>query len=189
MIIWKLATGRFFVSTYTYPFEQFYFFSPKIFKVLFSPHHGLFVWSPILIFAVLGLFSMQGPLRAFRWPIAVCLLLQVYLISSWYLWYFGWSFGHRAFVDALGMFAIPLAGFFSSLRHPWVKKTVMVMSSLFVALTFYWFIQYFEGALPGEMRPNMTWPIYYKMLRDPKGVGELWQWLKKPELRNHQLHR
>ncbi len=189
LIIWKLATGRFFVSTYTYPFEHFYFLSPKIFKVLFSPHHGLFIWSPILILAVPGLFRLQGPLRAFRWPIAVCLLLQLYLISSWYLWYFGWSFGHRAFVDVLGLFAIPLAGFFSSLRRLWVKRTVAVISFFFIALTFYWFIEYFQGALPGEMRPNMTWPIYYKMARDPQGARELWRWLKKPELRNHQLHR
>ena len=101
MIIWKIASNHFLVKTYWYDFERFYFFSPQIFKVLFSPHHGLFIWSPILIFSVFGFWKMKGPLKAYRYPILICLLLHLYIVSSWYLWWYAWSFGHRAFVDAL----------------------------------------------------------------------------------------
>jgi hypothetical protein len=187
ILVWKVTTGHFLVSTYTYPFERFYFLSPSIYKVLFSPHHGLFVWAPILIFSVPGFFLMKGPLRSFRLSLAVCLLLQLYVVSSWYLWYFGWSFGHRGFVDVLGLFALPLACYYDGVRRPWARRTLSAVGTLMIALTLYWFVQYFQGVLPGEMRPYMTWKIYKQMLLDPRGVVDLWQWIKKPEVRNQKL--
>ena len=177
------------VSSYTHPLERFYFLSPSILKVLFSPHHGLFVWSPLLLFSVIGLGKMRDPLKAYRLPIVVCLLLQIYLVSSWYLWDFGWSFGHRAFVDTLGMFAIPLAGFYAVKLKKIFKGLVALISTLFIALTLYWFVQYFQGILPGEMRPYMTWSVYNKMLVNPQGMTKLGQWLTNPELKNHRLLR
>ncbi len=187
-VIWKIATGRFFVSTYTFPFERFYFFSPQILKVLFHLHHGLFLWTPILLFSVFGFWKMKGPLEPYRLPIIVCLLLHLYVISSWYLWYFAWSFGHRAFVDALGMFALPLACFFGGFQRTIVKRSVIIVSTFFVAFTFYLFIQYFQGVLPGEIRPH-TWPVYKSILLDRSGMINLWKWLKHPQMNNHRLSR
>jgi hypothetical protein len=186
-IIWKIATNHFLVSTYTYSFETFSFFSPKIGKVLFSFHHGLLLWSPVLIFSFLGLWAMKGPLKSYRLPIGVCFSLHLYVVSSWYLWYYGLSFGHRAFVDLLPLFALPLAGFYGVLQRRMVKRVVMVVGTFFIALTFFWFFQYFQGVLPGEMRPTMTWPVYKKILLDPSGMIYLQKWLKKPQVDNFRL--
>ncbi|MGA3085033.1 MAG: hypothetical protein ABSE95_09570 [Thermodesulfobacteriota bacterium] len=187
-IIWKIATNQFLVSTYTFPFERFYFFSPQILKVLFNLHHGLFLWSPILLFSVFGFWNMKGPLKPYRLPIVVCLLLHIYVVSSWYLWYFAWSFGHRAFVDDLGMFALPLACFFGGLQKTIVKRSVIIVSTFFIAFTFYLFIQYFHGVLPGEIRPH-TWPVYEKILLDQSGMIDFWKWLKNPQMTNYRLSR
>jgi hypothetical protein len=189
MIIWKIATNHFIVKTYFYDFERFYFLSPQMLKVLFHPHHGLFIWSPILIFSVLGLWKMEGPLKLYRLPIIVCLLLHLYIVSSWYLWWYAWSFGHRAFVDALGLFALPLAVFWGSLKKPMVKRSVNIISTLFIALVFYFFIQFFTGVLPGEIKPPMTWQQYKSALLNTDGLFYLWQWLKKPTVNNVRLSR
>ena len=189
MIIWKIATNHFLIITYSYDFERFYFLSPQILKVLFHPHHGLFIWSPILLFSVLGLWKMEGHLKLYRLPVIFCLLIHLYIVSSWYLWWYAWSFGHRAFVDALGLFALPLASFFGSLRRIIVKRFVIFVSTLFVALTFYSFIQHFQGILPGEMHPPMTWQQYKNILLNPDGLIDLWQWLKKPTISNYRLSR
>jgi hypothetical protein len=185
-LIWKIATGQFLVSTYTFSFERFYFLSPQILKVLFHLHHGLFLWTPILLFSVFGFWNMKGPLKAYLLPIAVCLLLHLYVVSSWYLWYFAWSFGHRAFVDELGLFALPLACFFGGLQKTIIKRSVIIVSTFFIAFTFYLFIQYFQGVLPGEIRPH-TWPVYKKILLDRSGMIYLWKWLKNPQMNNHRL--
>ena len=189
MIIWKISTNHFLVKTYMYDFERFYFFSPQIVKVLFSPHHGLFIWSPILIFSVLGLWKMEGPLKLYRLPIAACLLLHLYIVSSWYVWWYSWSFGHRAFVDALGLFALPMAAFWGSLRKPIIRRGVIILSTFFIALTFYSFIQFFQGILPGEMKPPMTWQQYKNTLLNTDGLVDLWQWLKEPTINDYRLSR
>jgi hypothetical protein len=82
------------------------------------------------------------------------------------------------------MLALPLACFFGGLQNKIVKRAVLGVSIFFIALTFYWFFQYPQGVLPGEMRPYMTWPVYKKILVDPAGWTYLGGWLKNPRAVN-----
>jgi hypothetical protein len=41
------------------------------------------------------------------------LAADTYLMASWHMWYFGVRYGHRAYVDALGVFGIYMAAFFA----------------------------------------------------------------------------
>jgi len=181
VILW-ITTNQLLFNPYKIFGGRFYFLSPHIVKVLFSPYHGLFIWSPILIFSVLGLWKMEGPLKLYRLPIIVCLLLHLYLVSCWADYFFGSSFGHRAFVDALGMFALPLAAFWGNLRTTIIKRGVIIISTFFIALTFYCFIQCFQGG-PSPM----TWPQYKTTLLNPDGFIELWQWMNNPQFNNYRL--
>jgi hypothetical protein len=188
MVIWKIAANQFLISTQTNPFQKFFFLSPSILKVLFSFHHGLFLWAPILLFSVVGLWKMKGPLKDYSLPIGVCLLLHLYIVSSWYFWFYGGSFGHRAFVDTMGMFALPLACFFDSVHKTIVRRLVYGIGAFFIALTFYLFFQSFQGVLPSGMRPFITWGIYKNALGDTSGMVYLKEWLKKPQI-NYRLLR
>jgi hypothetical protein len=188
IVIWKITTNKFWINPYSFVSEaRFNFLSPQIGNVLFSWHRGLFVWSPILVFSVLGFWKMKGELKSYRWPIILSLLIHLYILSSWFYWWYGDAFGHRGFVDILGMLALPLACFFGSLQKAWIKGLVAFLSTFFIALTFYFFIQFSQGVLPGNVRPLMTWPVYKRILLDPSGVNELWQWLKKPQFLNYRL--
>jgi len=189
MIIWKIATGHFLVKTYMNDYEGFSFLSPQIVKVLFHPHHGLLIWSPILFFSLWGLWKMKGQFKPYRLPIIVCLLLHLYLVSCWYVWWYSWSFGHRAFVDVLGFFALPLACFFGSPRRAVFRKAVIAVSFFFVILTFHCFMQYFQGVLPGEIKPPMNWPLYQKIVLNPDGWSSLWNWLGNPTMNDYRLSR
>lgn len=53
-ILWYVETGRFFL--YSYQGEGFNFFNPAFFKVLFSYKKGLFVYTPLLFFSLVGLY-------------------------------------------------------------------------------------------------------------------------------------
>ena len=87
------------------------------------------------------------------------------------------------------MFALPLAGFFGSLRKTTIKRVAAILSTFFVVLTIYLFLQYFQGILPGETKPPMTWQQYKNILLNPDGFIELLQWLKKPLVNNYRLSR
>jgi hypothetical protein len=70
---------------------------------LISPARGLFVFSPVLIFAISG-FWIAMRIRDGR-PLHIVFGLIIFLhwilVSHWPLWYGGWSFGPRLMSDVL----------------------------------------------------------------------------------------
>ena len=68
--------------------------------LLISPSRGLFVYSPVLAFALWGVFlAWRRPglaiLRPFSLAAAVILIIQ----SKWFCWWGGYSFGYRIILD------------------------------------------------------------------------------------------
>jgi len=146
LLYWKYATGKFFV--YSYSDEGFNFFKPEILKVLFGSSKGLFFWSPLLVFAAVGLFLLKKRARKYLSAFILIFLIQLYLVSSWWNWEYGWSFGHRAFTDFFSIFAIGLACFFSYPKKIYVKIIIYSISCFLVFLSIFQMIQYWIKVLP-----------------------------------------
>ena len=109
---WGQFTGDFF--TYSYGNEGFkYWNSPRVFQVLFSHQNGLFMYSPILLLAVFGLIPLWRQKPALTFPVSISLVLATYAFASWWAWWFGGAFGHRAFIEFLPLMAIPMAAFWT----------------------------------------------------------------------------
>ena len=83
--------------------------APYLLGVLFSPFHGLFVWTPVLVPAFVGLALLAAADARGR-AIVVGVIAQVYLLSG-YIVAFGHGFGQRLFVSSLPAAAIGLAVF------------------------------------------------------------------------------
>ncbi len=84
--------------------------SPHFLEVLFDPAHGLYLWSPLLLLATLGLLWTW---RRRRDPLLACLvgalLLQVWINGAVESWTQAGAFGSRRFVGATFVFAVGLA--------------------------------------------------------------------------------
>jgi hypothetical protein len=76
-------------------------------EVLFSSFHGLFSWSPILLFAVAGFVFV--PDRRLQLAFAYAFLLEVAIVGAAPDWFGGYAFGMRRFVSLTPFFAIGLA--------------------------------------------------------------------------------
>lgn len=85
------------------------FSSPHFFDVLIDPGHGLLLWTPLLIVAVLGLIRGIGRLGAVGVFVTVALLAQVYINGSVLSWHQAGAFGSRRFVDSTVLFVIGFA--------------------------------------------------------------------------------
>jgi len=160
LAIYYQATGRPFISSYGN--LGFNFGSPRIAGVLFSVQKGLFFWSPLLLPACAGLFGLARSgghsARAFVLPTVLFLVANTYVIASWWDWQFGGSFGHRAFVDALPVFAIGLAAFFEwSGRNPARWRVVSSVVVIAIALNLFQMLQYWNGVMPMS---DTTWSQY-----------------------------
>ena len=127
MILWKISTDNWLF--FSYGEERFYFNNPHILDGLFSYRKGWLLYTPIMAFALLGIFFLYKKERKFVVPILCFTIINIYVMYSWWCWWYGGGFGCRPMVDTYALLAIPLAAFFSYFD----KKTNYLRSiSLFV---------------------------------------------------------
>ena len=158
MLLYRMSTSHWLVSPYSALSIGFSFGSPRLVGVLFSTQKGLFFWSPLLVFAVIGAIVAKGWTRGIVCPAVVIFGLQTYLAASWWDWQFGASYGHRAFTDGLGLAALLIAAFFE-----WVatrvdlRRVVSIVAPALVVLSVVQMVQYWTGSMPSA---NTSWEQY-----------------------------
>ena len=95
---------------------------------------------------------------AFVVPGALFLVVNTYLIASWWDWQFGGSYGHRGYVDALPLFALGVAAWFErASRGPALLAVTAVLVTALAALSMFQMLQYWYGIIPFS---DTTWPHY-----------------------------
>lgn len=106
---WKEVTGHWIFYSYSTKNASFFWGNPQILNILFSYKKGWFVYTPIMFIAFCGIFLLRKHLKEAYLPVLIFTLLNIYVQSSWWSWWFGGAFGLRAFIDSYGIMAIPLA--------------------------------------------------------------------------------
>jgi hypothetical protein len=111
MSIWEALFGRW--VAYGYGNEGFSWTAPALVQTLWSPRHGLFVWSPLLLLSFLGLAAgwrrLDRERRRFVLVLTGAFIALWYVNSSWETWWFGDAFGGRAFLELAPLYALGLA--------------------------------------------------------------------------------
>jgi hypothetical protein len=123
-----LATG--------YAREGFiYWRDPWLLYSLFAADVGLFRWAPIAAVAVVGLwFGARWGWPQARWGLAL-LALQLYLVSSWYFYSQGHTFGNRMLVNCTVVLAVGLAAILTALRRRRaMHRAALVLGCVLVGL-------------------------------------------------------
>ncbi len=96
--------------------------------LLVSPSRGMFVYSPFLLFAVPGMIRVwTAPKYAVLRPLSAAALLILCMVSKYFAWWGGGSYGYRLVLDItvfLALMLIPLAD---------VPKKGIVLPGLFAA--------------------------------------------------------
>lgn len=93
-----------------------YLTSPKILYTLFSSERGLLVWSPILSFALIGLYWFIKKSRLIGSLLVFSFLVQVYIVSSWTDPSQGDSFGNRILLNSNIILALGIMQFFKETK-------------------------------------------------------------------------
>jgi hypothetical protein len=145
-LYWKVITGSFLV--YSYPGETFNFLKPEIINVLFSVRKGLFFWSPVLLTVIPGLFYSRKKIPDLFIPLIIFFPLNLYVISSWYCWWYGGSFGNRAFVESMPAFAICLCSLYEGIKSSSGKRFLVGFICCCSILSVWMMIKYWTGAIP-----------------------------------------
>mgnify|MGYP001386812175 FL=1 len=154
-IYWKWVSGEWFV--YSYGNQGFDWFSPHIYKCLFSAKAGWILYSPMMIFAIMGLFTLYKEWKELFFVCFVFLMLFTYICFSWSEWWYGWSLGQRAMIQSYPMWAIALCSFYEYLfaQKRRIYKYAIYMSLLLGFVYNIWLTH--QGHRGGLLKgPEMT---------------------------------
>jgi hypothetical protein len=127
IFVWYLQTGSFFV--YSYQGESFDFSNPHFFDILFSYKKGLFVYTPVLFVCMFGLVWYLLKKKFYLLITWLFFFISLtFVLSSWWSWFYGCSYGLRAYIEFYPLFFIPFACMLNGLRD--------IYKICFVILTF-----------------------------------------------------
>ncbi|MFT5053851.1 MAG: hypothetical protein ACI97X_000874 [Oceanospirillaceae bacterium] len=146
LLIYKIQTGNWIV--FSYGGEGFDFSDPELFNVLLSFRKGWFIYTPLAFVAMFGMVRLFRQNNAMGTSVSAYLIASTYLISSWWDWSYGGSFGHRAFIDTYPIIAV-LLGVLLSAQSTWLVIGVSALSfGVFMPLNLIQTFQYRTGILP-----------------------------------------
>lgn len=159
LIIYKIQTNDFIV--YSYSGEAFDFTDPNILNFIISYRKGLLVYTPIFFISILGLFIIYKRKPFEFYSLVLFLLIVVYVLSSWWMWYYGGSFGSRAFIDYYVFLFIPLAMW---LEEGKLKKLFRWLVVAFILICQIQTYQYQYGYLHwSEMTKELYWDNFLRI--------------------------
>lgn len=131
-VYWWKITGHFMVNSY--PDEQFFWGNPHFIDGLFSYRKGWLVYTPVMIFALIGIPFLFKRLKEFSWAIFIFISIATYIIVSWWCWWYGGSFGMRSFIDYYGLLAIPMALLFTELWKMGKQSKIIVLGIVLLSV-------------------------------------------------------
>jgi hypothetical protein len=128
LIYWKCMTGKIIYFSYGSN-ERFFFNNPQILNFLISFKKGWLIYSPIMIFSVIGLFFIKKYFKEITLSLPIFLIVTVYFLSSWWSWWYGGSYGNRAMIQYYTFLALPLAMFYEKI---FTKKIIIITGTIMI---------------------------------------------------------
>lgn len=148
-------------------------FVPRFVEALvghcFSPARGLFIFSPVLLFSLYGMFvkTRQKTMTPLDYAIMTTLGLHWIAISLFPVWWAGHSYGPRYFSDMLPYFIYFLAPALKSIAAlPRLKKRAMIL--VFSCAVVFSVLIHYRGAT--------SWDVYLWNVAPTPVESKLWNW-------------
>jgi hypothetical protein len=121
---------------------------PRLLDVLFSTNHGLFVWTPLMLLAVLGWFPLWQRDRRLTALLALNFALQLFVIGSWSSWEGSAAFGQRFFTNMSPAFALGLAALSKVAQSRFSFRRLVAAGCVFVTWNGLLIVRYAVGDIP-----------------------------------------
>ena len=164
IIYWKYVTGDYFY--YSYGEERFFFNDPAFMQGLLSYRKGWLIYTPIMTFSLLGIIIMYFRHRKLFWPVVSFTLLNLYVVWSWWCWWYGGGFGQRALIESYAVLAIPFTAFTKIIleRKILTRIIFLVIIACLISLNLFQTRQYVIGVIHWDaMNKKTYWDSYFRL--------------------------
>lgn len=150
LLTWKILYGSYLIIPQGPDFLKY--FSPKIFEVLFSFRHSLFVSTPILFISFIGLIMLlknhEKEERQYNEKIFIYILLLAFAFQLYINsiivgdWWGGDALGARRFSGLFLIFIIGFSYFLEKIQNLRWSYIVYILLFIIVFLNFLYFVEY-----------------------------------------------
>jgi len=178
LLFWKMQSGSW--LHYSYNDEGFFFLNPNIVKGLFSFRKGWFIYTPVMLFAVLGLIVLFKKNKWLTVSIGATFALFTFLTFSWWCWWYGGGFSARTMIDTYPFLALGLAAIlvFVKQQKSWLKVGFFALMFLFIGLNIFQTYQYKLSLLHWDA---MTFKSYKAIFGKTKFTDEYPNLISEPD--------
>ncbi|WP_159038330.1 glycosyltransferase family 39 protein [Brumimicrobium mesophilum] len=179
LIFWKIQTGS--LIYYSYNDEGFFWSNPHVWEGLFSFRKGWFIYTPLMFFALFGMFRLYKVQKMYFWALTIFLPIFLYVTFSWWCWWYGGSFGARTLVDILPFMAFPLAGLIEWILKNKRRSLIMILPLYLVYVSLYQSWQYSHKIIHYD---SMTYEGYKMVFMKHYTPDKYWNKLIIPDYEN-----
>lgn len=135
--------------------DKFTWDGNHILDVLFSNFHGLFTWTPVVLFAVVGLIFLWRKDKLLAAAFLITFAVETYLLGSFSTWFGGAAFGGRRFINCTVLFVVGLAAFAGALQTRVPRPILAGAGALLVLWNLFFIIQFVTGMVPRQQPVDM----------------------------------
>ncbi len=150
---------------------------PAVAQVLFSTRHGLFLWTPAILVATVGLWWLYRRDRVVGGAALVTLAVAVYVNAAVSDWWAGEAFGARRFISYTPLFALGLAALGAKLDSGGHRVALRASAIGLVAYNFLFLLQYqlfMRGHVDLVPYPETLKQILFDRLLLPARIVAVW---------------
>lgn len=167
-LYWKYTSGEWIFDTYIN--EDFKLLSPYLSEFLFSFKKGWLLYTPIMVFALVGFVPFFKRNQQLSIPFIAFTILNIWILSSWDCWWYAGSFSQRSIVQSYPIFILPLGFLLQSVQSK--KQLSYIVSPIIVLLVLFNLFQTYQfnqGILDSS---RMTKEYYFATFLDTKSNQE-----------------
>lgn len=178
LVYWKVLTGNWLY--YSYREQSFDWANPKILDGLFYYSNGWLPYSPVMIFALIGLLFYKR-FKSWVWCVWLLLPIYIYIIYSWYCYRYINGLGSRPMIHLYPLLALPLTVFiqFIGQRRVWMRVAFGAIVVFFMAMNINYSLQQMRGLIWSEesnMAFNLQMLFKTELEYDDLVVNDIGEW-------------
>lgn len=157
-LYWKWLSGHFFYKSYGKE-DWMEWFSPYILDGLFSARRGWLVYTPIMLFSLVGFYPLYRTRRAHFWLAFLFTGLFIYISFAHNIWWYGGSLGQRQMIQLMPILALPFAAFLTTVAKARWRQILFGLAVAICGYLNFWHIYQAHGG--GLWRDELS-PAYMR---------------------------
>jgi hypothetical protein len=150
LIYYKVMTGKFLFNSYGgNAGEGLELLHPYLLEVLFSYRKGWLLYTPMMVFALLGFVTLYKMHKKQFYSVLLFFILSFYLIASWSCWWYADCFSQRVVIPMYVLLAIPLGSFIEYFinQRNWKMFLLITVLAAIISLNLFQSWQFLNGII------------------------------------------